>query len=370
MQGPSQYGSTLTIPYGATNTQPRIVIDGNRGAILIYGAGSSTVANATIVQRQVIPNALNGSFGNPTTPGNAVIVCINAFQGTSGNSPNVTGVTLGGSGTGFSSVIQAVSPYVGDYFLAAIWANYNVASASAIVVSGTFLTVNANFGITLYEVNGLLQTGTLDKTSFGTNAGGTSWTSGATGTTTDAYELWIGNNSSNGVNTPPGLPWINEDYSAIGECNGYQIVNSTGTATYAGTQTVSGPYATVVATFKSTGVVRPNLRDSIAASGGTDPFGNPYPPDFTSFFPNTPGVYVNLSGASVLFMQLGSNQQASIGSSIAGVLLLQSGLVNSSDTISELFLSSSVANSNTTPLVDILVTGGNLAVNGTNMTVP
>jgi hypothetical protein len=370
VQGPSQYGSTLTIPYGATNNQARIVIDGNRGAIFIYGAGSTTVTNATIVQSQVVPNALSGSFTNPTGSGNTVVVVVDAFSTTSGLVPSVSGMTLGGVADHFANVITATSPFSSAYMFSAIWYDPNAkAGQTAVVVSGSNLSVNANYGIILYEVSGLLIPTSVDKTSAGTTTTGTPWSSGTTPTTTDANEVWFGAISPFASTAQPS-GWTNQEFSVNGQGAGYQIVSTTGTATYAASQTSSGPSAAVVATFKSTGTTRPNLRDAIAAISGTDPFGTPYPADFTSFFPNTPGVYVNLSGASVLFMQIGSNQPASIGSSTAGVLLLESGLVTGGDTIAELFLSSSVANSNTTPLVDILVTGGNLAVNGTNMTVP
>lgn len=227
-----------------------IPLTGGQGSTLI--GGSIIGPGIKIVQSLVIPGALSGSFAAGTTAGNCAVVAINAYSGTSGNVPNVTGVTLGGSADHFASAQQAVSGFVGTYSLAAIWVDPNCAGGqTAIAVSGANLSVAGPLGgITIYEVSGLTAS-PVDQVSGGNATSGTSWSSGATPTTTLAAEIWFGSAMTNNTITPPGAPWTSNTVATTG-ASGSQIVSAAGAATYAGTQSGSGTWAAVVVTLKGT----------------------------------------------------------------------------------------------------------------------
>lgn len=205
-----------------------------------------------IVQFQTFGDALSGSFSNPTSAGNCVIVFINVFNNTDGDTPSTSGCTLGGSGGNFTKAAEAVSGYSGtNYALATIWVNPGCAGGqTAIGLTGNNLQYNADYGIMIMEVSGLAAASVVDKTSTGNNEASTSWSSGTTATTTIPSELWVGASTPTGGSiSNPGSPWTVDTYTG-GIGNGYQIVSSTGTATFSGTQGANA-WAAAVVTLKS-----------------------------------------------------------------------------------------------------------------------
>jgi len=184
-----------------------------------------------------------------TTAGNCLIVCVASLNATTPAS--ISGITLGGSADNFAQAVANTAQTASAF----IWADPNCAGGqTSVVVSGAHLTVSAgNGGIIIFEVAGLAATSVVDKTTSSNAASGTSWTSTATATTTQPNEIWIGvADAFNPVG--PSSPW-NNTAAGTSAIAGQQIVSSTGTATYNGTCTNSGPVAAAVATFKGASAI-------------------------------------------------------------------------------------------------------------------
>lgn len=266
---------------------------------------------------------LTVTLGSPTTAGNCLIV---TFVGSSATNPSITGITLGGSAGNFAQVLTAGSVST-DACTVQVWADPGCAGGQT-AVAVSFSPATTSVCITVMEWSGLAASSPADQTASQVNdAGTTSWSSTATGTTTQASEVAIGcvggfNGSGIGTISGPGSPWTNlaQETSAsahVGLLTGYQVLSSTGTVTYSGTFAASSEYTAAVATFKaaassvtSAGAVSlgsmavagsgtaaiaaagavslgsmstagaagpPSLRISIAGQSGTDPeFGTPY----------------------------------------------------------------------------------------------
>ena len=179
-----------------------------------------------------------------TTAGNCLVVCVASLNATTPAS--ISGITLGGSADNFAQAVANTAQTASAF----IWADPNCAGGqTSVVISGAHLTVSAgNGGVVVYEVSGLAASSPVDKTSSGNAASGTTWSSGTTAATTQAAEFWAGvADAFNPVG--PGAPWNNT--TAGTSCiAGQQITSATGTATYNGTCTNTGPVAAAVATFK------------------------------------------------------------------------------------------------------------------------
>jgi hypothetical protein len=236
-----------------------------QGIPLTGGQASTTISAGStsapkIVQMLVISNALSGSFANPTTASNTVVVQVNALSATNGQVPAITGVTLGGAADHFKAGPVGVSAFVvGNYALAGFWYDYNCAGGqTAIAVSGNNLSVGAsgNYGITIYEVSGLASGDPGDAVAAaGASAGGTAWSSGngVPNPTSQASEIWFGTALTFGSTTILPAGWTNAQYSAAGGIafGGYQIVSAAGTAVYSGTQSGADGWAAAVLTLKA-----------------------------------------------------------------------------------------------------------------------
>lgn len=281
-------------------TTNMVVVTGSGQGVFVYN-GTLPVVPA-IVQSKTIADATSGSFTNPTTAGNCVVAVINALGSTSGDVPSVSAVTLGGAEGNFAQAVSAVSAFSPDYNLSAIWADPDCAGGqTAVAVTGSNITNNANYGITILEVSGLATSSVVDQTSSD-NGDSESWTSGTTAETTVAEELWVGANTQSGAGTQPGSPWTTFEYTsgfAIG--GGYQVVSSNGTATYAGSQASSQAWAAAVATLAGAGGSTPALVASIASEAGTDQYGNAYLAGMTSYLAGSQAIQMNGSTLSFYF---------------------------------------------------------------------
>jgi hypothetical protein len=186
-----------------------------------------------------------------TTAGHALIVCVMGSD--RGAPPVVTGVTLGGSATGWVA-LEASNDSFADSF-AAVWANYNIAGGqTAVAISGTDLdTASGVGGVVVFEASGVLTAAALDQVSTDNTSDlspTAAYTSGpAPPATTQASELWVGcaNADNLGITGPGG--WTNTAPTGGAAIAGYQVVSATGTPIYAGTCT-SGGWSAVVVTLK------------------------------------------------------------------------------------------------------------------------
>lgn len=203
--------------------------------------------------------SLTLTLGTAATIGNGIILAISGFRGSS-----ISGITLGGTG----SLFKDVSATSNDDFNAQIW------YCSPVSVSSTSIVITAGAGGIIayaYEVAGYLPgpnpgTGTSaltpDQNEWSDNTG-TSWSSGATGTTLPVTEFVVGigatvGTSSTTITGPASGGWTNE--TAIngvnagsyyyGSVSGYQEQGWTGaTYDYSGTVNSSTGWAAVTATF-------------------------------------------------------------------------------------------------------------------------
>lgn len=204
-------------------------------------------------------STLTITLNSPTTAGNGLIVLL-AASGTTANPTSVSGITLGGSADNFAQVSTYGS--ASDAAIGAAWLDLNCAGGQtsvAITVAGGTGTLAIMASV--YEWAGLYPVSPFDQTANGVSTGSTSWSSGTTPTTTQAAELWIGGvfttDTSAGTITGPSSPWTNlsQISQAQGSFNdawmsGWQVVASTGTATYAGTVSPSSQWISKVVTFR------------------------------------------------------------------------------------------------------------------------
>lgn len=172
------------------------------------------------------------SFTTPTTAGNCVIAGFTDVNGAT----SVTAVKLGGAAGNFAQLVSAEGTPGTESLLAVLWADPNCAGGQTAVAVTAGTTSSPTIWIA--EFSGIVSASPLDKDTFTVSTGG-SWSSGSTGTTTQANELWLGAVCNLGASTAgPGSPWTNfavTDGSGDKILYGYDIVSSTGNAVYSGT---------------------------------------------------------------------------------------------------------------------------------------
>lgn len=204
----------------------------------LTNAGATAQIPISIRQLVVVPDALTGAFPLPTVAGNCVVVVINSANAAS-EVPSITGVTLGGAADNFKNGATGISAAGADHALAGIWVDNNCAGGqTAIAVTGTNLTMTVSLGITLMEIAGIVTVSPVDQAVPASGASSAP-VAGPTPATTIANEIWIG--ALTGVAAlalASSPPWTNFTYETGAESGGgYQIVNATGTPTYANAST-------------------------------------------------------------------------------------------------------------------------------------
>jgi hypothetical protein len=231
----------------------------NASATAAISSGSSTTTTAT--------------FSTSTTNGNCLVACIYPaapFGGTT----TITSVTTNGSAENWASAVQQVDT-AGGGDIVAIWVNPNTGGSQTVIdvnwsYTGTPSSTNQGFIlIDIFEVSGVAKSAVVDKTASGTGSAAGTFSSGASGTTTQASEIVIGmvgavqNAGATMTVTGPSSPWVNETTRNQGinisgttyqiyELSGYDILSSTGTATYSGTlSSTSNNYASALVTLKT-----------------------------------------------------------------------------------------------------------------------
>jgi hypothetical protein len=230
-----------------------------QGIPLTGGQASTTISagpgsGPAIVQGPIsLPGVQSGSLPNPTKAGNCVVVIITGFNTTSGKVPSVSGVTLGGAADHFEAGTTAVTGFIdAAYMLASTWVDYNCAGGqTAIAVSGTNLSVNASTGIILYEVSGVIQTNPVDQTATGVQTGSAgNIAAGPTPTTSAPNEAWFVAVATAATVAQGGAPWTMTALNTVGCGGGYQLVSSTGTASYTGGSGTGVSWAAAIVTLK------------------------------------------------------------------------------------------------------------------------
>ena len=232
---------------------------------------------ATVVQHKPVTDwsnfnsVWNLSFDNPTTAGNAIILLV------AGSGPPASiGVTDDHSGGSNS--------YHSDFQLVSGTVRYGIFSApgagSAQTLTVTFNT-SSKIQSVLMEVSGLKSTGTIsDQTvshdnGFISNPSNQSFTSNATGTTTQANEWIFGvvyNIFPGNVTWVDDSPWSVIDMTSLdGARAACHEASSTGTFTYTGRYSNTGD-------TQVTAIVVTYLEASAPAAAGTPVMG--FEPDF------------------------------------------------------------------------------------------
>jgi hypothetical protein len=213
-----------------------------------------------LVQQSAVTAATTLTLAG-TGAGNTVIV---GYGATGATTP--TGVSVGSMactlipGTAETSATASSS----------LWIAVGVpAGQTAVTVTGGSSTSPALWAA---EFSGM-GSATVDKVKIGT-ASGSSWTSGATATTTSATEVWAGfaylhTTASQGTPAITGA-WTGSTGSSGSQraAAGYQLVSSTGAATFSGSQTGTGvSYSASVATIAAGAVTLalPVARVAVAA---------------------------------------------------------------------------------------------------------
>ena len=215
---------------------------GSGGAPAPGGSGSISV----VITKS---NSLTPTIPS-TIAGNCLLVLI-ASKGSSGSAASVSGITLGGSAGNFASLAAAHgTDGFTDWADAFAWADPSCAGGqTAVSVSGSNLGVGSGIGgVTVLEISGIAASSPLDKSSTG-NGQSSSFASGATATTTVAAELWAAIAATPGSATGPESPWTDESPPGSAAAAAYQVVSSTGTASYSGTCS-NEAWAALVVTLK------------------------------------------------------------------------------------------------------------------------
>jgi hypothetical protein len=194
---------------------------------------------------------LTVTLGSSTTAGNCLVVCIGTQESTS--NPTVSGITLGGGADNFAAANTA---YSNTAINAAIWADPNCAGGqtSVVITLTGGAGVNPHAAAWVMEWSGLVTSSVVDKAPAGVNGSGTSWSSGSTGTLTQASEVAIGVAYTGGTLTTPGSPWTELSQLAPGFGHlgaGYQVVSAATALTYNGTCGAGSSYGTCIVTLNA-----------------------------------------------------------------------------------------------------------------------
>lgn len=246
------------------------------------------------------------TLNSNTTAGNCLVVCVGTDEST--DNPTVSGVTLGGSAGNFAAANTA---YSNTDLNSAIWVDPNCAGGQTSVVIS--LTGGAGGGteVAAYvlEFSGVQTSSAVDKAPTGQNSSGTTWTSGSTGTLSQANEVAVACLYDTTTPATPGSPWTEltatagTDHLAVG----YQVVSATTALTYNGTSSTSGFYGCCIITLKAltnVSVALTTATVSVAAPApgiATGPIALPVSALSVAAYPVTPSTFtaVTLTTATV-----------------------------------------------------------------------
>lgn len=258
-----------------------------------FTSGTSGTVNVTI---------------SAATAGNCLVANVNVVG--SAGTPSVSGVKTGSNVENWAKGVEVDDAT--NTACSAIWVDPNTAGggttvAVTVAFNATATTTNSvTVMVDAFEFSGVVTSSPVDKTTTGaTGQTSTSWSSGTTSTISQASEVLIGTMTATAASgsttvTGPSSPWTNESvisstvaFSGTSfDCyalSGYQIVSSTGTATYNGTTSSSSIWDSVALTLKG-------AASSFTIWNGTIPSGTS--PVSTST--RNDGVLFTVSAASTL----------------------------------------------------------------------
>ena len=216
------------------------------------------LAQAAVQNKGTGVTNITVTLGAGTTAGNTLIVAFCSTVAVAGSNP----VTLGGSATNATQRVAEENSSGPAW--AYIYEIYNIAGGQTAVK----LTMGSSASIlgTVFEVSGLVATGAFDKSNKGTSTSAATFSSGSSGTLSQANEFVVGivadNSQASNTFTGPSSPWTNEaqqQETAVNELCGYQIVSATTALTYSGTSTGNEFSASAIATFEGSSVVTVTL---------------------------------------------------------------------------------------------------------------
>jgi len=229
-------------------------------------------ASATKNQASGTAGTAAPAFASNTAAGNCLVAVISVavFTGT----PSIASVTTNGTAENWT-LAKSETRSSGSTLITAIYVDPNTGGGQKIIdvncsFTSSLASNDAEILVDIYEVAGVAASSMLDQVAGATNTGSpTTFSSGATPTTTAASEIEFGGVGAFGnvgavAITGPSSPWTNEttltgtfftaDFN-ISQKSGFNIVSSTGTATYSGTQTNDNEgYAAVIVTLRGGGV--------------------------------------------------------------------------------------------------------------------
>lgn len=219
--------------------------------------------------------SLTVTLTGPTTAGNCLIVCA-GMEDTTDN-PSVSGITLGDSAGNFAAANTA---YNNAHINAAIWVCPNCAGGqTSVVISMTGGSGGSpHTAAWVMEWSGIALTAATDMAPAGQEGGGSTWTSGSTGTLSQASEVVVGVVAAytDGTLSTPGSPWNELTQATSGQLilgTGYQVVSSATALTYNGTLVVGDGYGygTCIASFRAVSAVTHQGTAALSGSGSLAP---------------------------------------------------------------------------------------------------
>lgn len=257
LNGPVSWRPPIIPIQAYTRPVTGIPLVGGQGTAVMSGPGGGGGLGSAPVQSAsntaTSGTAVTVTLGSATTAHNCLIVYVGTSQGTT--NPTVSGITLGGVADHFA-VGKAVNNNADSD--CEIWTDQNCAGGQTAVVvtftggSGT----SPGMAVIVEEWPGVVTSGAVDQVNGANGSSSTSWSSGATGTLSQASELITGAVSVAGTATitGPASPWVNTSQvtagTAVGLMAGHQVVSSTGAQTYSGTFSVSSVSGAVIATLR------------------------------------------------------------------------------------------------------------------------
>jgi len=202
--------------------------------------------------------SLTVTLGAAATLANCLVVCATAVPVSLSGNTTISGIKIGSSADNFAQAETEAETT--DSVSSFIWTDQDIGTSSASVA----ITWSTSSGgaADVYEWSGVKTSSAVDKTN-GANNTSKSWSSGSTGTLSQASEVAVGVNGSDssGTNTVtgPGSPWTNEAQLTtssggvpLQQLSGYQVVSATTALTWSGSDSATSvANATCIATLEA-----------------------------------------------------------------------------------------------------------------------
>lgn len=404
MQGPANWGASLTIPYGAT-TGARIVINGTTATITAYNSSNQVVyilspaglflyvyvasagpANITKDASTPVPVVLTGSTSttittasfSPPAASTVVIVVNVGLETFSATGPTVTVKdSLSNAYTAGPATYDSETDYTG------IFTHYYATAPGSITVTATRTveTGQAMLQLVPYVLDGTAssQTGAGSNTAVAGASMTNTCEASLTTTQSGSWAIVSGCMDSSSVTLTPVVVTTDSTESDATDTEtgvaGHAITSTPG-ATTMGWRVSANVYwswaALEILGVPGAGPLVPKLSLSVVAGAVNDPLTDVICPEgITAYIANTPASNVNLNAGSIQFNASGAVVQAYIEVPLAGTLVINSGTKSSTDQGAQVELSSAVYTGGDPQVqVSANIDTAQLLVNGTVMTVP